>query len=119
MENNGIPVLVIPGNHDINNRQAARYEEEERLPAEYTTPEEFRQIYQAFGYDEAASEDPNSLSYLYELDENTWLLMIDSCQYSPVNKVGGAISEATYEWIEQQLRSSLGRRCGDHSHCSS
>ena len=104
--NNGIPVLVIPGNHDINNRQAARYEGEERLPAEYTTPEEFRQIYQAFGYDEAASEDPNSLSYLYELDENTWLLMIDSCQYSPVNKVGGAISEATYEWIEQQLEAA-------------
>ena len=71
VENNGIPVLVIPGNHDINNRQAARYEGEERLPAEYITPEEFRQIYRAFGYDEAASEDPNSLSYLYELDENT------------------------------------------------
>lgn len=33
VENNGIPVLVIPGNHDINNRQAARYEGEERLPA--------------------------------------------------------------------------------------
>ncbi len=32
--------------------------------------------------------------------------MIDSCQYSPVNKVGGAISEATYEWIEQQLEAA-------------
>ena len=103
VENNGFPVLVIPGNHDINNRQAARYEGEERLPAEYITPEEFRQIYRAFGYDEAASEDPNSLSYRYELDDNTWLLMIDSCQYSPINKVGGAISEDTYEWIGQQL----------------
>ena len=106
VENHGIPVLVIPGNHDINNHQAARYKGEERLPAEYTTPAEFRQIYRAFGYDEAASEDPNSLSYLYELDENTWLLMIDSCQYSPVNKVGGAISEATYEWVEQQLEAA-------------
>ncbi len=106
VENHGIPVLVIPGNHDINNHQAARYKGEERLPAEYTTPAEFRQIYRAFGYDEAASEDPNSLSYLYELDENTWLLMIDSCQYSPVNKVGGAVSEATYEWVEQQLEAA-------------
>lgn len=52
------------------------------------------------------SEDPNSLSYLYELDENTWLLMIDSCQYSPVNKVGGSVSEATYEWVEQQLEAA-------------
>ena len=106
VENHGIPVLVIPGNHDINNHQAARYKGEERLPAEYTTPEEFRQIYRAFGYDEAVSEDPNSLSYLYELDENTWLLMIDSCQYSPVNKVGGSVSEATYEWVEQQLEAA-------------
>ena len=106
VENHGIPVLVIPGNHDINNHQAARYKGEERLPAEYTTPAEFRQIYRAFGYDEAASEDPNSLSYLYELDEHPWLLMIDSCQYSPVNKVGGAVSEATYEWVEQQLEAA-------------
>ncbi len=106
VEDHGIPVLVIPGNHDINNHQAARYEGEERLPAEFTTPAEFRQIYRAFGYDEAASEDPNSLSYLYELDEHTWLLMIDSCQYSPVNKVGGAISDATYEWIEKQLETA-------------
>lgn len=106
VENHGIPVLVIPGNHDINNHQAARYKGEERLPAEYTTPEEFRQIYRAFGYDEAVSEDPNSLSYLYELDENIWLLMIDSCQYSPVNKVGGSVSEATYEWVEQQLEAA-------------
>ncbi len=106
VENHGIPVLVIPGNHDINNHQAARYKGEERLPAEYTTPEEFRQIYRAFGYDEAVSEDPNSLSYLYELDENAWLLMIDSCQYSPVNKVGGSVSEATYEWVEQQLEAA-------------
>ena len=27
VENHGIPVLVIPGNHDINNHQAARYRE--------------------------------------------------------------------------------------------
>ena len=110
-------VLVLSGDLTLNGEKAShkdlaeklhRVENngEERFPAEYTTPEEFRQIYQAFGYDEAASEDPNSLSYLYELDENTWLLMIDSCQYSPVNKVGGAISEATYEWIEQQLEAA-------------
>ena len=56
MENNGIPVLVIPGITIVNNHQAARYKGEERLPAEYTTRAEFSQIYRAFGYDEAASE---------------------------------------------------------------
>lgn len=99
----GIPVLVIPGNHDINNRRAARFEGTERLPAEYTTPEEFREIYRDFGYDDAASEDRGSLSYVYELDEENRVLMLDTCQYRPVAKVGGAILSDTYDWIEEQL----------------
>ncbi len=103
VKNAGIPVLVIPGNHDINNRRAARFEGTERLPAEYTTPEEFREIYRDFGYDEAISEDRGSLSYVYELDEENWLLMLDTCQYRPVAKVGGAILSDTYDWIEEQL----------------
>lgn len=99
----GIPVLVIPGNHDINNKRAARYEGEQRLPAEYTTPEEFRRIYRDFGYDEAISEDVRSLSYVYQLDEEHRIMMLDTCQYRPVAKVGGAILSETYYWIEEQL----------------
>lgn len=103
VEDAGIPVLVIPGNHDINNRRAARFEGTERLPAEFTTPEEFREIYKDFGYDEAISEDVTSLSYVYELDENNRIMMLDTCQYRPVAKVGGAILSSTYDWIELQL----------------
>lgn len=103
VEEAGIPVLVIPGNHDINNKRAARYEGEQRLPAEYTTPEEFRRIYRDFGYDEAISEDVGSLSYVYQLDEEHRIMMLDTCQYRPVAKVGGAILSETYYWIEEQL----------------
>ncbi|MDD3254120.1 MAG: metallophosphoesterase [Lachnospiraceae bacterium] len=103
VEDAGIPVLVIPGNHDINNRQAARFQGTERMPAEYTTPQEFREIYKNFGYDEAAWEDPVSLSYVYQLDENLWFLMLDSCQYQPRARVGGSISSDTYDWIERVL----------------
>ena len=103
VEKAGIPVLVIPGNHDISNRRAARFEGTERLPAEYTTPEEFRQIYRDFGYDEAIIEDKGSLSYVYELDKENRFLMLDTCQYRPVAKVGGAILSDTYDWIEEQL----------------
>lgn len=103
VEEAGVPVLVIPGNHDINNRQAACYEGTQRLPAEFTTPEEFREIYREFGYDEAISEDDYSLSYVYQLDENTRMLMLDTCQYRPTAKVGGAILSSTYDWIEEQL----------------
>ena len=103
IEDAGIPVLVIPGNHDINNHHAAKFQGEERLPAEFTTPAEFREIYRHFGYDEAISEDAASLSYVYELDEDTRFLMLDTCQYRQKALVGGAILSDTYDWIEEML----------------
>lgn len=102
----GIPVLVIPGNHDINNRRAARFVAEERMPAEFTTPEEFLVIYEEFGYREAISRDKTSLSYVYQLDEDNRFLMLDTCQYRPYAKVGGAILADTYDWIEEQLEAA-------------
>jgi len=103
VEDAGIPVLVIPGNHDINNHHAAQFKGADRFPAEFTTPAEFRQIYKDFGYDEAISEDRISLSYVYELDDKNRLLMLDSCQYKKKALVGGAILSDTYDWIEAQL----------------
>ena len=49
------------------------------------------------------SRDPNSLSYLYKVDSSLWLLMLDSCQYDPVNQVGGMIQSGTYNWMEPIL----------------
>lgn len=99
----GIPVLIIPGNHDINNTNAATYFGNERKPADPVTPEDFYEIYHTYGYDQAVSRDDNSLSYLYQLDEKNWLMMLDSCQYTPVNRVEGQIRPETYEWMEEQF----------------
>lgn len=102
LQEQGVQVLVIPGNHDINNPNAASYIGEEKEAADPVTPQEFYEIYHSFGYDQAASRDESSLSYRYILDETHWLLMLDSCQYEPYNKVGGKIGEETYVWIRQQ-----------------
>ncbi len=99
----GIPILVIPGNHDINNTNASYYFGEEKTPADRVTPEEFYDLYRGYGYDQALSRDPASLSYVYELDEKNWLLMLDSSQYEPQNLVEGRIREETMEWAGQQL----------------
>ena len=99
----GIPVLVIPGNHDINNVGAARFAESERFPAETTSPEDFLEIYREFGYDGAVSRDPNSLSYVYEMNSQTRILMLDTCQYEGTAQIGGMIDTDTYEWIDEQL----------------
>lgn len=100
----GIQVLAIPGNHDINNPYATSYFGDIQNSVETVTPEEFRELYGAFGYDEAASHAPDSLSYLYILNETTWMLMLDSCIYDPDNEVDGEIKEETLEWMEQCLR---------------
>lgn len=107
IEDAGIPVLVIPGNHDINNNSAARMEDGQRYPAEKTSPEEFEQIYLAMGYDDAVSRDPNSLSYMYQISDSTRLLMLDTCQYDGEAQVGGMIDTDTYEWIDSQLEAAF------------
>lgn len=103
IEDAGVSVVVIPGNHDINNHQASEFRGEKRLPAEFTSVGEFLSIYRPFGYQEAISRDRSTLSYVYELDEKTRLLMLDTCQYRQWRSVGGAILSDTYDWIDEQL----------------
>lgn len=103
MEKAGVQVVVIPGNHDINNKNAASFDGRSRQPAQIITADEFAKIYNDFGYEEALDRDPASLSYTYDLGPDMRLLMLDSCQYSPVNKVGGMIKTETYDWIDNQL----------------
>lgn len=99
----GIPVIVIPGNHDINNPNAARFERQGTVKTESVSPEEFEEIYQDFGYNEAVSRDTASLSYVYQINDYTRALMLDTCQYEPRNQVGGMIRDDTYDWIEEQM----------------
>ena len=103
VEDEGLTVLVIPGNHDINNPAATGYAGDRIYPAENISPQEFEEIYRNFGYDEAYSRDSHSLSYSYLIGDRARLLMLDSCQYEPRNQVGGMIQSETYDWIEEQL----------------
>ena len=104
IQEEGIPVLVIPGNHDINNPNASYYFGDKKTQGQSVTPEEFYQYYRDLGYDQALSRDEASLSYIYELDERYWIMMLDTCQYEPVNLVGGRISEETLLWMEEWLQ---------------
>ena len=96
----GIQVLIIPGNHDINNHDASVFFGDARTPAETVDAREFYEIYREYGYDQAFSRDENSLSYAYALDERNWMLMLDSAQYDPVNRVEGRLKESTLAWMD-------------------
>lgn len=100
---NDIPVVVIPGNHDINNPYAKQFSSDGTEAVDSITAEEFASIYADFGYVAADSRDPNSLSYVYRLDDYYWLMLLDSCQYEPYNQVGGMIRNETYDWMEEWL----------------
>lgn len=103
LTNHRIEVAVIPGNHDINNPYARAYTSDGAKAVESISAEDFAEIYSDYGYVAADSRDPNSLSYLYKLDDYYWLLMLDSCQYEPLNQVGGMIRHETYQWMDQIL----------------
>ena len=40
------------------------------------------------------------MSYAYALDERNWMLMLDSAQYDPVNRVEGRLKESTLAWMD-------------------
>lgn len=108
----GIPVLVVPGNHDINNSNAATYVNGKKESAEKTSPEQFREIYKNLGYDLADSffvpaegNKGGMLSYAVTLGGYR-IIAIDSLIYSDDNgaensehETAGNISDDLLAWI--------------------
>ena len=122
----GVPVYVINGNHDINNRRAAYYDGENLIDGKHapdmrdtldTTPEEFETIYHDFGYSPeggyynrykpSAENSEGSLSYATDVADNYRLIAIDAQLYSADNtesgeneqETAGKISENLMNWI--------------------
>ena len=113
LKNAGKRVYVVPGNHDINNPHALKYEGSVTTPVPSVTADEFAQIYADFGYKEALFRDTNSLSYVAEPQSGLWLLGLDACRYSenvPGGKpvTDGRFSPETLQWIEEMLGKAAG-----------
>ena len=100
VESGGVPVLVLTGNHDVYNINAARYHGTEFTRVPFATTELFSELYAGFGLNEALSADTDSLSYIYPLNASTRILMLD---FNTLHDYCG-VSETTLGWIEQQLR---------------
>ncbi|MEE1011707.1 MAG: metallophosphoesterase, partial [Acutalibacteraceae bacterium] len=111
----GIPVFVIPGNHDINNSNAITFENGYKEPAEKTSPEQFREIYADLGFDMADSffvpdegKKGGMLSYAVTLGGYR-LIAIDSCIYSNDNgaednehETSGQLADGLLDWIVEE-----------------
>ena len=87
----GIPVYVVPGNHDLSGG---------------ISPEEFALRYDAFGYDAAFSRDPSGAGYALMAGQ-TCLLALDVNGYDAPARAAlhGAVREETLRWMRAVLDS--------------
>ena len=95
----GIRVLVIPGNHDLDDPMAASFQGDSYRLVDSISSDQFAELYQDFGYGDALATDPASLSYMAELSPGLRVLMVD------VNtaEAPGQITAETLNWVRKQL----------------
>lgn len=108
LEEAGMQVFVVPGNHDVLNTHAVSFFSDGKKQVAYYDDKEFAEVYAAFGYNEAIARDPSSLSYVVEPVEGLWVFALDSCDYSnniadDYPKTDGAFSASQRAWIEEML----------------
>ena len=119
---NGVPTLVIPGNHDISNPNAKQYKGNKATTAPSITRDEFAQIYAPYGY-KGSRRDPASLSYVSEPIPGLVVLAIDSNR-DEENRLtargdstnhytnAGRIKPQTLQWLREQAQQA--REQGKH-----
>ncbi|MCR5483984.1 MAG: metallophosphoesterase [Clostridiales bacterium] len=82
-------VFVIDGNHDLGYNSA-------------TDVEDFKRIYDHFGYDEALEIDSESCSYTADLTEKYRLIALDSCDHSKSTEDGLTLKRMA--WFVRQAK---------------
>ncbi len=107
LSDNGIQPLVIPGNHDIDNPFARDWSGPKAVRTDAVSRDDFAEIYHDCGYDQAVSKDPASLSYIYALSDDQWILMLDSARYEDNTNLfpesSGRIRAETIKWLKPWL----------------
>lgn len=103
----GVRIFAIPGNHDVNIPDAHSFTDGLKQRTGSVSATEFAELYAHFGYAGALRRDSASLSYLSEINENTWLLCLDSnrwSEYRTSSISGGRILAQTLSWALEILR---------------
>ena len=109
LEQKGIQVYVVPGNHDIDNPHAVHYTTAKPSPTPSVSAATFKRIYADFGYTQAIARDEHSLSYVAQPAPGFWLLALDSCRYAenldyPITS--GALQPETLAWAVEILKTA-------------
>ena len=116
-ENTGLQVFVTNGNHDVNNYRGFTFENGKKESARICTPEEFKEIYADFGFNDAyhtytpSTGKAGMLSYSVQLDGKYRLIVMDTNKYSAdftdsgedKQETGGDLSDGLYEWVLSEI----------------
>lgn len=105
----GIKVYVIPGNHDIDNPDAVKYEGDKTAPVPNISVAQFAEIYKSDGYSNAIMRDSSSLSYVAEPEKGLWIVALDTCEYSENitgahEIISGRLTQSEINWLESVLK---------------
>ncbi|MDR1091318.1 MAG: metallophosphoesterase [Prevotella sp.] len=103
LQDKGVRIFAIPGNHDINMPNPVEFRGNKTFPVPNISPDEFSDIYADCGYKGALKYDGSSLSYVAALDSKTWLLAIDAARYTEEPSSSGRILPETEKWIVEVL----------------
>lgn len=105
LEEEGIKVLVINGNHDV---AAANGNNE-------ISAGRFAEIYNDFGYSEALAKFEGTLSYTAEIDKYSRLIAIDNIVHTEVNADGSlgeynkpeSLTNEHINWVIKQVKTAV------------
>ncbi|MBQ2829213.1 MAG: metallophosphoesterase [Clostridia bacterium] len=119
----GIDILVINGNHDINNAKSYTYENDVKEKHPTTTPEEFREIYKNLGYDLAYNTytppkgaKQGGLSYSVRYEGYRFILL-DTNVYSADCTKDGTDEHETRQVLCDDLLEWALKECADAKKC--
>lgn len=103
----GVALIAIPGNHDIFDGWARRFEADQEYRVDQLSPRDWREIFSAT-YDLAESLDPNSLSFAVNLNPHWRLICLDSNIYGHQESYGhpitsGNLTDSERAWLTQEL----------------
>ena len=116
----GIQVIVVNGNHDVNNYNGVTFKNGVKESGEVTSPEAFREIYKNLGRDLVTDEKEDvftpttgqagQLSYAISLKGGYRLIVMDTNKYSSdvtakgddVQETAGSITPELMQWVLKQ-----------------
>lgn len=97
IEDEGIDVVVISGNHDVM-ENAYKFHGDDYDLIETVNSPLFAQIYEDYGYNQCYAKDPNSNTFIYQINDGLRIICLDA-NY----RIKCSVPDETISWLKDEL----------------